>query len=61
VIHALNDDMPYDQFIRMQLAGDKIMPGEYDGASAAGFLVAGPYPGQITAKTKEKDPLRSAR
>ena len=54
VIQALNDDMPYDQFIRMQVAGDKIRPGEYDGASAAGFLVAGPYPGQITAKTKEK-------
>lgn len=54
VIDALNDDMPYDEFIRMQLAGDKLKPGEYDGASAAGFLVAGPYPGQITAKTREK-------
>lgn len=54
VIKALNDDMPYDAFIRMQLAGDQIRPGEYDGASAAGFLVAGPYPGQITAKTEEK-------
>lgn len=54
VIKALNDDMPYDEFIRMQLAGDKLMPGEYAGACAAGFLVAGPYPGQITAKTVEK-------
>jgi hypothetical protein len=54
VIRALNDDLPYDEFIRMQLAGDKLMPGEYAGASAAGFLVAGPYPGQITAKTVEK-------
>jgi hypothetical protein len=54
VIKALNDDMPYDEFIRMQLAGDKLMPGEYAGASATGFLVAGPYPGQITAKTVEK-------
>ena len=54
VVKALNDDMPYDEFIRMQLAGDKLMPGEYAGASATGFLVAGPYPGQITAKTVEK-------
>ena len=54
VIKALNDDMPYDEFIRMQLAGDKLMPGEYAGASATGFLVAGPYPGQITTKTVEK-------
>lgn len=54
VIDALNNDMPYDEFIRMQLAGDKLKPGEYESSSAAGFLVAGPYPGQITAKTREK-------
>jgi cytochrome c553 len=53
VIRALNADMPYDEFLRMQLAGDKLEPG-YVGASAAGFLVAGPYPGQITAKTVER-------
>ena len=54
VIKAMNNDMPYDEFVRMQLAGDQIKPGQYDGASATGFLVAGPYPGQITAKTVEK-------
>ncbi len=38
VIDALNQDKPYDQFIREQLAGDAL------GADAAtGFLVAGPY------------------
>ena len=40
VIRALNADMPYDRFVRMQLAGDILEPG-YDGASAVGFLVAG--------------------
>ncbi|QOV90380.1 PSD1 and planctomycete cytochrome C domain-containing protein [Humisphaera borealis] len=54
VIKAINNDMPYDQFVRMQLAGDKLMPGELEGAAAAGFLVSGPYPGQITAKTRER-------
>jgi hypothetical protein len=54
VIKAMNNDMPYDEFVRMQLAGDQLKPGQYDGASATGFLVAGPYPGQITAKTVEK-------
>lgn len=54
VINALNNDMPYDEFIRMQLAGDKLKPGDYQGSSAVGFLVSGPYPGQITAKTREK-------
>jgi hypothetical protein len=54
VIRALNDDMPYDQFVRMQLAGDKLKPGDYDAIAATGFLVAGPFPGQITAKTEER-------
>ena len=54
VIRAFNDGMPYDRFIRWQLAGDKLQPDSLDGASAAGFLVAGPYPGQITSKTIER-------
>jgi hypothetical protein len=54
VIRAMNDDMSYRDFIRWQLAGDKIAPGTYDGGAATGFLVAGPYPGQITAKTEER-------
>lgn len=53
VIRSFNADTPYDEFIRMQLAGDKLQPG-YIGAAATGFLVAGPYPGQITAKTVER-------
>lgn len=40
VIQALNDDMPYDEFVRMQLAGDLEKPGP-QGVAAAGFLVAG--------------------
>ncbi|HWE03644.1 MAG TPA: PSD1 and planctomycete cytochrome C domain-containing protein [Tepidisphaeraceae bacterium] len=56
VIRAFNGDMPYDQFIRWQIAGDKLLPGNYEAGSATGFLVAGPSPGQITAKTAE--PLR---
>ena len=41
VIRALNDDMPYDQFVKMQLAGDLIEPDTVEGAAATGFLVAG--------------------
>ncbi len=47
VINAFNDDMPYDQFVREQIAGD-LMPSP-DGASvnrqgliATGFLALGP-------------------
>jgi len=56
VIRALNADLPYDEFLRLQIAGDLVKPGDYDATSATGFLVAGPYPGQVTAKTVE--PIR---
>lgn len=40
VIDALNEDMPYDEFVRMQLIGDQLVGG-IDGAAATGFWVAG--------------------
>jgi len=40
VINSLNNDMPYDEFSRMQLIGDLLKPGP-EGAAATGFLVAG--------------------
>ncbi|MEY2726869.1 MAG: hypothetical protein RLZZ458_2736 [Planctomycetota bacterium] len=54
VIRAFNEDLPWDQFLRMQIAGDILEPDTLNGAAASGFLVAGPYPGQITAKTVER-------
>ena len=43
VVEALNADMPYDVFVRLQLAGDVLLPGGDDGIIATGFLVAGAY------------------
>ncbi|HAA51299.1 MAG TPA: hypothetical protein DCE43_16400, partial [Planctomycetaceae bacterium] len=40
VIEALNQDMPYDRFVRLQLIGDLLLPGR-QGAASTGFLVAG--------------------
>jgi hypothetical protein len=40
VINSLNNDMPYDEFARMQLIGDLLKPGP-EGAASIGFLVAG--------------------
>ena len=40
VIEALNRDMPYNRFARLQLTGDLLVPGR-EGAASAGFLVAG--------------------
>ena len=38
VIRAFNDDMPYDRFVKAQLAGDTLGADE-----ATGFLVGGPW------------------
>ncbi len=40
VIEALNADLPYDEFVRQQLAGD-LLTGGTAGAASSGFLVAG--------------------
>jgi hypothetical protein len=42
VISALNDDLPLDQFIRWQIAGDELAPDEPAAAIATGFLLCGP-------------------
>ena len=52
---AFNEDRPYDQFVREQLAGDGLGTGE-----ALGFLVAGPH---VPAATVGQEPsaIRQAR
>lgn len=42
VIRALNRDMPYDQFIKWQIAGDEYAPDDPEALAATGFLAAGP-------------------
>jgi mono/diheme cytochrome c family protein len=54
VIRALNADMPYDQFVRWQLAGDEFAPGDSEALMATGFLGAGVFPTQITANEVER-------
>jgi Protein of unknown function (DUF1549)/Planctomycete cytochrome C len=48
LIRALNDDMPYDQFVRWQLAGDELAPEDPLAWMATGFLAAGVFPTQLT-------------
>ena len=43
VIRSLNQDKPYDQFVREQLAGDEIDPQDFDHMIATGFLRHGVY------------------
>ena len=55
VVRAFNEDKPYDQFVREQIAGDSLGMGE-----ATGFLVAGPH---VPAATVGREPtaIRQAR
>ncbi|MDB5390429.1 MAG: Planctomycete cytochrome [Planctomycetaceae bacterium] len=43
VVWALNRDMPYDEFVRQQLAGDVLAPGNPLSIVATGYLVAAPW------------------
>jgi cytochrome c553 len=54
VIRAFNQDMPYDQFVRWQLAGDELAPDDSLALMASGFLAAGPHPTQITINEAER-------
>ncbi|MFP6906297.1 MAG: DUF1553 domain-containing protein [Verrucomicrobiota bacterium] len=54
VIDALNRDMPYDEFVRFQIAGDVITKNAADGVIATGFLVAGPH----NTTRPSSDPMR---
>ncbi|HEX3313688.1 MAG TPA: DUF1549 domain-containing protein, partial [Gemmataceae bacterium] len=55
VIRAFNQDMPYDRFVRLQVAGDELEPGNPQALMATGFLAAGVHSTQITANTAEKE------
>jgi len=43
VIEALNRDLPYDEFARLQIAGDVLRPADASAVIATGFLAGGAY------------------
>ena len=43
VIRSFNNDKPYDQFVKEQIAGDEIDPNDPEGLIAVGFLRMGPW------------------
>ena len=48
LIQAFNADMPYQQFVQWQLAGDELAPDDPLALAATGFLAAGAFPTQLT-------------
>lgn len=45
VIKAFNENMPYDQFAKWQIAGDVLKPNDSSSITATGFLVGGSFDG----------------
>lgn len=43
VIRAFNRDLPYDQFVRQQIAGDELEPVDHEAIIATGYLRMGPW------------------
>ena len=43
VIRSFNDDKPWSRFVKEQIAGDALYPGDPDGVIALGFVAAGPW------------------
>jgi hypothetical protein len=58
VVSALNRDLPYDEFARLQLAGDVLYPGDPDALAATGFLVAGAHDIVVPSSDNMKAAMR---
>ncbi len=55
VIKALNRDLPYDTFVKWQIAGDEYEPENPLALMATGYLAAGVHSTQITKNQVEKE------
>jgi hypothetical protein len=49
VIDALNRDMPYNEFAKLQIAGDVLQPNDPQAVIATGFLVGGAFDSLLPA------------
>ncbi len=56
VVNSINNDKPYDQFIREQIAGDLLDPKNFEAHVATGFLRAGPQ--HVVSGNLDKAELR---
>jgi hypothetical protein len=54
VIKALNDDMPYNRFVSLQLAGDELSPGDAQAKIATAFCLAGPDMPDINSQEERR-------
>ncbi|MBS1831279.1 MAG: DUF1553 domain-containing protein, partial [Acidobacteria bacterium] len=52
VVNALNQDMPYDRFVQLQIAGDEYAPGTVDAKIATGYIYLGPEANMRNEQTR---------
>ncbi|MCO6455600.1 MAG: DUF1549 domain-containing protein [Pirellulaceae bacterium] len=57
VIAALNRDLPYDQFVQWQLAGDLLAPESSDARTATAFCLAGPDMPDVNSQEERRHNL----
>lgn len=57
VVEAFNEDKPYDDFVREQIAGDEISPFSPGNIIATGFLAAARYSGNELDKDIQKNDI----
>ena len=63
VVKAINEDMPYDRFLTLQIAGDEVEPGNQEAMIASGFARSGPFEivsGNIDLEVRRNDELIAA-
>jgi Protein of unknown function (DUF1549)/Protein of unknown function (DUF1553) len=54
VIRAINEDLPYDRFVRQQIAGDELEPGNPAALIATGFLRLYAHEGNASNFAKQR-------
>jgi len=58
IVHVFNRDLPYDEFVRLQLAGDVLYPNDPEAIKATGFLVAGPHDVVVPVSERMRGTMR---
>ena len=60
IVRSLNQDLPYDRFLSLQLAGDTLTSGDHDALIATGFCRCGPREvvgGNVIPEVKRQNEL----
>lgn len=57
VVQALNSDLPYDEFVRQQIAGDILYPQDPGARIATGWLLCGPDMPDINSQDERRNSI----